>query len=97
MAPWVEEAGDLLRFGIEAGEVRPLVKVIVVAGQRQVVYGVLPPMLFGEDVFDVEGEKRVVGLVDATVLTAIIRVPPQEFPRELVHREPFSSRARALA
>jgi hypothetical protein len=74
-----------------------LVQVVVVTGKCQVAQGITPPVLLGDDVFDVEDGQRVVSLVEAAVFTAVVRSPPDVFLGSCIHHEPFSSRARALA
>jgi hypothetical protein len=68
-----------------------------VAGQGQVTRGVGSPVLFGDDVLNMEREKGIVVLVQASVFAAVPCPLPDQFPREFVHYEPVASRARALA
>jgi hypothetical protein len=88
---------SLLVFGSMPVRFGPLVQVVLVAGQRQVVRGVPAPVLLGNDVFDVEGEKRVVVLVQPAVFAAVGRPATHQFSRGLVHQEAEVSWARALA
>ena len=94
----VEQANDLSRDRIDAAQIRAFVEVAVVAGQGKVISEVAAPVLFGDDVFDVETRKRIVVLEQATILATILRPLPNQLPQRLIHQEPlcFLSKARAL-
>ena len=51
----VEQKDDRVGVGVERGDVRPLMKVAAVAGQREVRFVVATAVLLGADVLDVKG------------------------------------------
>jgi hypothetical protein len=58
VAPWVENRNDIVRVGIDCGEVWSLVTVAMTAGRSQVIRIVGVPVLSCLDVLDVESGKR---------------------------------------
>ena len=56
-----------------------------------------PAMLFCDDVFDVEGEKRIVVLMHPAIFTTITGASPNQTSSCGVHQDFLASRSRALA
>ena len=52
---WMEESRQQTCAGVETRDVRPLMEVVIPAGQRQVFGDGRAVVLFGNDVIDVEG------------------------------------------
>lgn len=50
----MKQRGDLIGFAVDTRQVRALVQIAAVAGQREIVGLVIPAVLFGTDMFDVE-------------------------------------------
>src|SRR5437762_797725 len=75
--PRVEEPRALASVGVDACEVRALVVVVGEAGEREVAGDRLAPVLFGDDVIDLEG-KLVVVLRHPAILTAVVSALPDE-------------------
>lgn len=95
--PRMKEPHKFLGDRIDACQVRPLVEVVLVTGQGQIAWRIRTTMLTGNDVFDVEGEERVIVLMELAVFAALPRALPDQFSRGSVHHEEARSRARALA
>src|SRR5262249_40219750 len=93
----VEEPGAYSGERVDAGQVRPLVQVVVVARQRPVAGTVLAVVLAGNDVIDVESEERVVVLVQLAILASSPGAAADQFSQGVVHYEAASRRARGLA
>ena len=75
----IEEGLDCGGFRIDAGQVRALVQVAVVARERRIRFDRRSPVLPRQDVFDMKAEERVVVLVNVAVFTT----PAGEFQYEL--------------
>ena len=75
----VEQSRQQPRVGVEAADIRPLVEVVIQAGQRQVFGDGRSVVLLGNDVVDLEGQ-NVERLRELTVFTgALGAVPNQTF------------------
>ncbi len=80
----VEESRQQTRIGIEAGDIRPLVEVVIQAGQRQVFSLGQSVVLLGNDVVDLEGQ-NVERLRKPTVFAGIIGADPNLTFQRFVH------------
>jgi hypothetical protein len=85
VAPGVEEGHKLAADGIHSREIRALVQVAAVAGQRKIVNVVAPAVLFGDDRLDVVRQLAVL-LTQQAILATIIRSAADKVPRRGVHR-----------
>ena len=71
LLPRVEEAGEFIGQGIDAGEVGAFVEIAVDAGEAEIGLMIAAAVFEGADVLDVKrGERRIV-LMDAAILTSI--------------------------
>jgi hypothetical protein len=84
--PWVEERDDLTRFGVDARQIGALVRVTSVAGQGKVCGSVIPAMLAGNDVLDLERRKREIFLLEQALFTAIASPLTDKFADRCVHQ-----------
>ena len=93
----MEEPREFVGDRINACQVRSLVEVVLVTGQGQITWRIRTSVLTGDDVFDVEGEERIIVLMELAVFAALLRALPDQISRRCVHHEEARSRARALA
>jgi hypothetical protein len=84
--PWMKQLADATRFGINAREVRALVKIAVDARQSQVVEVVRAAVNSRNNVFDVENRQRRIILVKLAILTAIAGALANRGSRRGSHR-----------
>jgi hypothetical protein len=64
----MKQQDDFPGEAVPAAQVRPLRQIAPVATQGQVRRVVVPFVLTGDDVFDVEGQEWVIGLMNAAIL-----------------------------
>lgn len=95
--PRVKEPGKFLGDWVNAGQVRPLVQVVLVAGKGQIAWGIRTAVLTSDNVFDLEWEERIILLMEPAVFAASPGALPDQFPRRCIHHEETRSRDRALA
>jgi hypothetical protein len=81
----VEEGHNFTIDWIHAREVRAFAKIAAVAGQREVVNVIAPPVLLGDDMLDVVRQLAVL-LAQQAILTTVICSSPDKVPRGGVHR-----------
>jgi hypothetical protein len=85
LTPGIEPARDFSGFGIDAGQIRSLVLVVVVAGQRQVVRIVAATVLLGNDMLDVQAVERLVVLMNQAVFATVVCPVPDQVARPCIH------------
>jgi hypothetical protein len=68
----IEETCQLTSCGVHTREIRPLVTITEMTGERQVRLVVTPVMLLRHNAFDVKDD-AIVLLMDATILAAVSR------------------------
>jgi hypothetical protein len=68
----IEETYQLTGCGVHTREIRPLVTITEMTGEREVRLVVTPVMLLRHNVFDVKDDD-IVPLMDATILAAVSR------------------------
>ncbi len=71
VSPWIEETSELLGDRIDAGQVRPFMQIVLVAGESQIAWGIGTAVLLSNDVFDVKREEGIILFVDSAVLAAL--------------------------
>src|SRR5688500_6632014 len=82
----VEQADDLACLRVDRGEVGPFMQITMKACECQVGGIILAAVLARDDVFDVEGEERLIDLSDGAVLASVGRPLPDEVPQGRVHQ-----------
>ncbi len=68
----IEEACQLTGCGVHTREIRPLVTITEMTGEREVRFVVTPVMLLHHDVLDMKCDDIVL-LMDATILATVSR------------------------
>jgi hypothetical protein len=87
VAPRVKQPDNFVRVGIATGEVRALVQVALVAGERKVFKGIRATVLARIDVLDVKRVRVVVFLPETAILTAIPGALPHLLAESRAHHE----------
>jgi hypothetical protein len=73
----MKQGDDLPRPGIDPGDIRPLVAVARVTGQKEIASLCRSEMLLGNDMIDFEWQS-VVGLRNLTSFAAFSGAPPHQ-------------------
>jgi len=81
----VEQSRQQPCVGVKAGDIRPLVEVVIQAGQRQVFGDGRSLVLLGNDVVDLEGQ-NIERLRESTVFAGVFGAVPDQTFQCLVHR-----------
>ncbi len=81
----VKEEDNLTTSWIHACEIRALLEIAAVAGQRKIVDGVTPAVLPGDDMLDVVCELAML-LAKQAVLATVARSPLNQVLHASVHR-----------
>ena len=81
----VKEGNNLTTDWIHACEIRALLEIAAVAGQRKIVNVVPPAVLPGDDMLDVVCKLAML-LAQQAILATVIRSPPNEVLHAGVHR-----------
>jgi hypothetical protein len=81
LAAWIEERDQFSGFRIDPSQVWALMQIAVMAGEGEVGQLVAPAMLFGNNVFRVKPEERILVLPEAAVLAAVVCPLPHMSPR----------------
>jgi len=81
----VKERDNLTADWIHACEIRALLEIAAVAGQRKIVDVVTPAVLLGNDMLDVVGELAML-LAQQAILATVVRSPSNEVLHASVHR-----------
>ena len=99
VSPWVEQWDHLAGHGIDAGDVRTLVRVAAITAQTEVVRSGLAAVLLRDDVVDREGVKRVLFLMNQSILAATSSSLADEPAQARIHQIVETSRSsrRAVA
>jgi hypothetical protein len=71
--PRIEEHGDRLAFGIDAGQIRTFVQIAIDAGQREILQPIAAAMFLWPHVLDMQNREGRVALMKLTVLASIFR------------------------
>ncbi len=82
----VEQLGDLPREGIDPGDVRSLVAVVVEAGESQVAERRRTAVLTGHDVVNRERDCGIIHLWHAAVFADVTSAPSHFFGFPLIHQ-----------
>lgn len=95
----VKQASQFTGFGIKASEVRPFAKIAAVAGGRQVPRRIIPSMLPGDNVLQMERHSGLVVAMDMAVLTPKVCPLKDQPAQSRVHQAArwCASQTRALA
>lgn len=86
LSAWIEERNDLLGCRIDAGQVRSLVQVTTITGQREIRRIVGAPVLPGNDVFDLQCQRRM-PLCQPTILASVLSSKPDRIAERGIHRQ----------
>ena len=95
----MKKMGDLLRLGIDSGQVRAFMEVAPMTSQGEVIGRIVAAVLLGDDVFDVKWDGSLMISVKKAVFAAAASSlcdPPAESRVNHAARC-FASQARALA
>ena len=92
----MKQARQLFGFWIEAGKVRALVQIAVMAGKREVFRRVFSAVLSRNDVFDVKSQRLEI-LMQPAIFTTIFCALPDELSQPGVHQFAVDKMRRALA
>ena len=95
----MEEQYNLTRVGVDAGQVRPLVKVAVVTRPGEVVLLIAAAVLAGDDVLEVECVEGIFVFVHAAILAPVLCTFTNEVPYRPLHQAALcpANSLRALA
>ncbi len=94
---WVNKPGNLAGYGIDAGHVRAFAQIILMAGISKIIQEIAATMLPGNDVLNVEGEERIVVLMEPAIFAAPPSAAANQRAGGCFDHEAGVSRARALA
>ncbi len=81
----MEELGDLIRFRIDARQVRTLVEVTVDAGESQISEFVRAAVKAGNDMLEVEYGQRRIALMKLAILATVISAISHRGANRAVH------------
>src|SRR5437868_15263334 len=84
LAAGIEEPRALTSLGIDAAEVRAFMVIVGKAGEREIAGDRLAPVLFGNDVIDLE-HKLIVDPRHSAILTTLVCAFPDELGKSDVH------------